>query len=505
LDSVIDSEPDYYERDPSVSAILRVNNNKKFFMHHVNSNLYTIFEIDLLFERARIRIVDSGFKIERHLKKKNLIYPDYYNVVKDQEIDTSLGTSCYRAVDNIHNFLKGRAKLLCDGEEALKDIKLCLSISKKGRINKKILLFSHDPGGANMIFPLAKPLRDRGYKVFLYGKKYSLVKYSEFGLRGLNIVHDFRKTTPENLEVFLKKIAPNFVITGTSGNDMTERYMWQAASKLNIPSFAILDSWINYEMRFSANDSGYFFPSKICVADDTAKTKVCIDGLTDDMLLTTGNPYYEFVLKKNVQAIKRNLPDGRNLKNKDNLTILFISEPISKFYKKSFNSEKYLGYTEKTIFKNIYSSIQKTFKKSDTKIKLLIKLHPKDDRSNFDNIIKKLNHNPKITICKIDEAKLSNWDLINSSDIVCGMGSTLLVEAFLLGKPVLSVYIGLKKDYPSVFDKVGMMKSIHSQAALDSRFCNLIENKVTSKYNNEAIKKPINQIISNMEKILWQN
>lgn len=432
------------------------------------------------------------------------MFNKYYDMVKDREIKTSLGLSCYEAVDNIKNFLNGRSDLLCEGTEALQDLKICIAISKKAKINKKILLFSHDLGGANMILPLVKPLQNRGYKVLLYGKRLSLDKYSEFKLKGVNIIKQTGETTPENIDRFIDRVAPDFIITGTSAMDMTERYLWRAASKHKVPSFALLDNWINYSIRFSSGDTTYF-PTKICIVDDSARGKIFMDNLSGDMLLTTGNPYFEFLLKKNEETIKLNESSNRNLKNKNNLTILFVSEPISKFYKLNFNSEKYLGYTEKTIFENIYKSVTKTFKGNDTKIRILIKLHPQDNISGYNKILKKLKRNSKIKVVIVKKYKFSNWNLINSADIVCGMGSTLLTEAFLLRKPVLAVHIGLKKDYPSTFDKTGLMKSIRSQSELDRRFRKLIEKEPASKYNYGIIKNPIKQIISAMERILWQN
>lgn len=418
LHSVIESEPDFYEKDPSVSAVLNVA-DKKFFMRHINSNLYTIFEFDLLFEKTRLRFVDSGFNIERHKIKNGQVHKNYRNMVKDKEIKTTLEQSLYYAADNIFKFLKGKEQLICDGEVALNDLKLCLTISNKAKINKKIMLFSNDTGGANMVFPLVKPLKDRGYKVFLYGKSLSLPKYSEFGLKGLNITREVRKNNLENITKLIKRINPNFIVTGTSAKDPTERFLWQAAAALGIPNFAILDSWVNYEIRFSLGENnGYSLPTKICVVDDTARKKVFIDGLSEEMLITTGNPYFEILLQKNREEIIKNTINSTTLENKNAITVLFISEPISKFYKENFSSENYLGYTEKTILYDVFKSLNRISKLKKLKIKLLIKLHPQDDKSNYDNFIKKFKKNTNMEIYKLNKTKLSNWQLINSADIV---------------------------------------------------------------------------------------
>ena len=52
---------------------------------------------------------------------------------------------------------------------------------------KKILLFSHDPGGSNTIIPLVSKLRGNGFDVSLFGKGPALSKYEYFNLCGMNI------------------------------------------------------------------------------------------------------------------------------------------------------------------------------------------------------------------------------------------------------------------------------------------------------------------------------
>ncbi len=81
---------DFSDYDPSVSAVLTFDNNQKFIIQHVNCNLYTIFEIDLLFEKKRIRITDSGRVVEIFNITDNPLYQGYKNITKVEEITTSI-------------------------------------------------------------------------------------------------------------------------------------------------------------------------------------------------------------------------------------------------------------------------------------------------------------------------------------------------------------------------------------------------------------------------------
>lgn len=116
---------------------------------------------------------------------------------------------------------------------------------------KKILLFSRDPGGSNTIIPLVEPLQKRGYEVRLFGKDFALEKYKSSGISGLDIMDYVPSFELDFIQKFINKEKPDFIITGTSADDFTEKYIWKSAGKLNIPLLAIMDQWVNYGVRFS--------------------------------------------------------------------------------------------------------------------------------------------------------------------------------------------------------------------------------------------------------------
>jgi len=128
---VIKSEKDFYDKDPSTTVILKINSDQRFFLQHINCQNYSIFEIDLLFEKGRLRIVDSGFVIEKYNVKESPSFKGYYSLVGRKIVKTSFNQALYHAVNHIFNVLNNKDKLLCPAEEASEDVKLCLTISKK--------------------------------------------------------------------------------------------------------------------------------------------------------------------------------------------------------------------------------------------------------------------------------------------------------------------------------------------------------------------------------------
>ncbi len=361
---------------------------------------------------------------------------------------------------------------------------------------KKILLFSRDPGGANTIIPLVKPLKEKGYKVFLYGKDRALDRYRLFDLKEKGFMDKVKETSEQNILNFLKKEKPDLIITGTSADDMTEKYLWRCTQKLKIPSFAILDQWINYGIRFSKydvadikkyekNKSHDFLPSKILVMDEYAKNEMIKEGVDKDKIVVSGQPYFDFLLQQQkIFKIKK--------KDSNEFVITFASEPILKTYK----TKDIWGYTEQTILNEILLALKKL--DISKNILFIIRPHPKEDIAIYKKLLASFKH-PKIKLSL--ETKLSSWDLIKRSDLVCGMSSMFLLESVLLGKQVLSVQIGLKKKDPFILSRRGFLKTVLTRKDLISRLNQLILNE-RPVCDFDIFKNSIHNVISYVDKVL---
>ena len=85
----------------------------------------------------------------------------------------------------------------------------------------RILFFAHDPGGANAIKPLILPLKQKGYDVITRGDG-----------SALNILPDVEQYIGDT-DALINEVSPDFVITGTSAADMTEKNLIKSAKKYN--------------------------------------------------------------------------------------------------------------------------------------------------------------------------------------------------------------------------------------------------------------------------------
>lgn len=381
-------------------------------------------------------------------------------------------------------------------------------------MNKKVLIFSRDPGGANTVAPLYKKLIEKGYTVKLFGKDEALNRYNKYNLTGIDISAIVHNTDQNNIYKFLKSESPDFLITGTSGDDFTEKYLWRAAEKLNIKSFAILDQWINYGIRFSSfsvkeleiyneNKRHPYTPFKILVMDEYAKNQMINEGIFEDKIIISGHPYFDYLIERQENIDKTEIINSKKslCKIKDELLITYVSEPISKTYNETDDSDHYWGYSERTIFKQFFCILNKIAEDYKINIKLFIRLHPKENQNNYDDIIDSIDS--KYISILVDK-KLDGFNLMSASDLICGMSSMFLIEAAVMGKPIISMQMGLKRENPFILDKKGILKSILNEKKLENILKKiLIQHQI--KGSSFKIKKgAVDKVIKYMEATLCQ-
>jgi hypothetical protein len=336
---------------------------------------------------------------------------------------------------------------------------------------KKIMLMARDPGGANTVLALVPALQNRGYEVRLLGKDAALQRYRHFQLPAVDITRQLAAIDIENWSSFTEKEQPDFIITGTSGDDFSERYLWAAARQQGIPCFAILDQWINFGLRFSAyglnqkdiyekEKTHPFLPDRILVMDEEARREMIREGIDEQQVLVSGQPYFDLLLQRRSQDNEQLIKELRESLGiaRDDYAAAFISESISQDYEVKPGQEAYWGYDEKSIFMEIAEAMAAISRDESRAMHILIKKHPLEQSDNYQELFAGVNHGGMKAL--VLESNIDPWGLLLASDLVIGMSSMMLLEAILLGKPALSVQIGLKRENPFILDKRGILTSI---------------------------------------------
>ncbi len=121
---------DFYIHDPSYSALLQLKKEGFFHLQAIDYNYYSFCEMELLFEKKRVRMLNSGFSLDEYDVKDNPLFEGYKGLFQDRTVATSLGNAMLTAADNIWGFLTRNEPLLCSLDDALAVSQLCHEIQK---------------------------------------------------------------------------------------------------------------------------------------------------------------------------------------------------------------------------------------------------------------------------------------------------------------------------------------------------------------------------------------
>lgn len=120
---------DFTKVDPSISAALTFAGNSQVVIQAVNRRYYSLFELDLLFEKGRVRIIDSGFNLEIYQVTSNHKFKGYQSLVRKKVITTSLDHSLQLAVNNLFDWLEGKKMPLSTVDNTLSIQQACSLIA----------------------------------------------------------------------------------------------------------------------------------------------------------------------------------------------------------------------------------------------------------------------------------------------------------------------------------------------------------------------------------------
>lgn len=298
---------------------------------------------------------------------------------------------------------------------------------------RKIISYAEDPGAANFLLPLHKELCNAGFNsVSLVSQELNeYAKIKNF---------DFRIVSSENIFKFIESIKPEIILCGTSENNKNLGFkLIDYARKKSIATISVVDMCVNLSKRFSDNSSTplKYAPNYIAACDSSVANYYKEIGFPKENIFVCCNPNIERLMKdKDKYLLDCSISKRRTIFNcSQNETIfLFLTEGIDKLspnesYKDSDYSLMGRGDNDfRSVI--ILQELIDVIRKINSNIKLFIRLHPKDDIKNYKNVLDDVDG--------ID----SNKDPIQSvlsADLIVGMSTMLLFEAYILDKQTLSI------------------------------------------------------------------
>jgi predicted dehydrogenase len=115
---VVKSFVDFCEKDPTKTAVLTFEHDAKFFMQGVDCRSFTVFDLDLVFEKARVRILNSGYEMEVYEPREDPKSSGYKRLVLRSAVKTGLEKAMRNAVENIYQHLTCGAPLVSSASQA---------------------------------------------------------------------------------------------------------------------------------------------------------------------------------------------------------------------------------------------------------------------------------------------------------------------------------------------------------------------------------------------------
>lgn len=122
---------DFGSVDATVAAFIKFEECPQFHLMASDSRCHSIFEFDIICEKARFRFVDSGFSLLKQSVIKSKLYQGYKILSQPVTMKTGLHNSMAGMVNNAIGYLEFGAPLLCDIKDALQTQIVCAGLSKK--------------------------------------------------------------------------------------------------------------------------------------------------------------------------------------------------------------------------------------------------------------------------------------------------------------------------------------------------------------------------------------
>ena len=351
---------------------------------------------------------------------------------------------------------------------------------------KKILFFSCEPGGAEVLIPVIRLLQAQPtLEVVVLGYGHALPRFAKKNISCVEI-----GPVPKDDFSLLDHQAPDLLITSATSLpsvDMTEKYLWLQAKQRGIPSLAFLDQWQNYAVRFSGNQEHErlaYLPDWINCLNETGREEMIREGFDEARLVSFGHPYLSS-LKHDLQAIDVNRLKASLQIFAEDRVVLFVSEPIREHFGDAHGYDQYqvLDY-----FLSCFADVAE-------RPKILVKLHPKDNRASFQVLAEKF----KTLSPQFIGNELSPIECLAVSDYVFGMRSIMLIEAYVLEKKVASLQPGLCVEDHMVLSRHNLIPVVLSNKKqdllkLDWPICNQFEVKFASE-----------KFLSFIGRVLWNS
>jgi hypothetical protein len=279
---------------------------------------------------------------------------------------------------------------------------------------------ARDPGGANVLARTAADLQGRAFRFDVWTMPRATPVFARLGLPTREFPEDvgspaLRERWPDP--------RPDALVTATSHYSGFEVPLWALARAEGCPSLALLDNWANLDQRFRDGRPDY-----VGYIDEAQAEALRAMGFPGSRLVHTGHPWLS-------AQVRASAPSPPRSPAADPLHVLFVSEPIASDVAAGVNAP--FGFDEFDAFAVLHSVCAERAR-SGRKIALRVRFHPYEQPDAFLARVAGLPPVPGLSFAAVPGSEPAAQSL-GEADLVTGIGSMMLLEAFVVGRPVVSL------------------------------------------------------------------
>jgi hypothetical protein len=304
----------------------------------------------------------------------------------------------------------------------------------KDKLNQSTIIgVAGDPGGSRALLPVFEHFSKIGVSFEIFDHGYLGMESPSHWKR-----ISFPCRDGGSAEDILAERNVRVLVFGSSLRDGFPLQIARYAKKRKIPVIHVLDHWANYLNRLQTDRRPPLFPDIYTVIDQKAYEQAVAEGIPSTILRIAGQPSFASMLSNdlmNMESPHYQIPYTHSVNKKD---ILFISEPVSIDQGDSPSMHSYRGYTEEQVLTLLCEHLQQV----KSEIRFTILPHPRENVEELGRLFERVKGDLDGKIIERSNGK----SYVHQANGIIGMASVLLYEAWLLGKPVISLQPGLRKQ-----------------------------------------------------------
>jgi hypothetical protein len=299
-----------------------------------------------------------------------------------------------------------------------------------------VLFAAGDVGGARALLPVMQVCADKGLPFVLLAHG-SLVQEAPASWPRVHCCIDNNNGARQD---FLQGHDIDRLVFASSVHDTLPLSIARCARQLGIRVLHVLDNWTGYRRRLEMDGLPALVPDVYTVMDAYALQAAVQDGVDASILEVTGQPALaclgnEFRAVSPAALLQRRQRLGFV---QQRLLLLFLSEPVAQDQGASLAAPHYRGYTETDVLQLFCGHLQPWAER----VEIALLPHPRQDRAALCGLWRHCRGALQGGVITGIAGREAVW----CADGVVGMASILLYEAWLLGKPVLSLQPDLRQD-----------------------------------------------------------